>query len=314
MFSSRKAITAIQDIPSEWMFEYYLQLPDRLTGQNVKIKSIFNPTERTPSMFVYLCPRSKEYKFKCFSTGLHGKAINLIMHLKNVDFITAFKIVERDYLNYITDNVYEEKELVPEPKWRVDDLKLRSWNKDDVTYWSPYNIGSVALNHYNVRPISEFTMVKDTESFTKKGQNIYGYFTKYNELYKIYMPKNKDKKFINIKTHIQGWDQVEGKSKLFICSSLKDIMTLRSLGFDGDYVAPSSENTGIESIIEWIYGYPTKYVIFDNDQAGLRMMQKYQTEYGLPYLHLDMSKDISDSVKDYGAKAVKSYLETLIQL
>jgi hypothetical protein len=314
MFSSRKAVTAIDDVPAEWIFEHYLKLGDKLTGQNLKMKSIFNPSERTPSMFIYLCPRAKRYKFKCFSTGLQGDGIKLIMHLYNLDFASAFKMIQEAYLGYLSGNNYEVRQIVPEPKWVIDTLKLRSWNKDDVSYWSPYNIGSKALDYYNVRPIAEFTMTRDVESFTRTGRNIYGYFKKNGDLYKIYMPKNKDRKFISLQSYFQGWDQIQNKERLFICSSLKDIMAMRSLGIDGDYVAPSSENSGIEPIIEWIYGYPQKYVIFDNDTAGLKVMQKYQTEYGLPYIHLDMSKDISDSVKEHGAKAVKQHLISLLEL
>ena len=43
-------------------------------------------------------------------------------------------------------------------------------------------------------------------------------------------------------------------------------------------------------------------------------MYKYHEEYGLPYLLLDLSKDISDSVKDHGAKKVKEYFKNLIRL
>jgi len=94
-----------------------------------------------------------------------------------------------------------------------------------------------------------------------------------------------------------------------IGSSLKDIMSLESLGIDGDYIAPNSESSGINSIVEWIKSYPQQYVIFDNDEAGIRSMVKYESAYGIPYLILNLSKDISDSIKDYGAKKVKEQLK-----
>jgi hypothetical protein len=129
------------------------------------------------------------------------------------------------------------------------------------------------------------------------------------------MPENKDKKFMNFSRYIQGWDQLEGTPRLFICSSLKDIMAMKSLGIIGDYIAPSSENSSIEPIMHWIQEeYPKKYVIFDNDDAGKRMMEKYKKEYDLPYLMLDLSKDISDSVKEHGAKKVKECFKKLIKL
>jgi hypothetical protein len=85
------------------------------------------------------------------------------------------------------------------------------------------------------------------------------------------------------------------------------------LGIDADFIAPSSENANIEPIIEWIRDYPKKYVIFDNDSTGLRMMQRYEQQYGLPYIHLELSKDVSDSVRDHGARVVKSNIISQIQ-
>ena len=54
MISTKNLILDESKIPSTWVFEYYLDLPERLTGQNVQIQSIFNPTERTPSMWIFL--------------------------------------------------------------------------------------------------------------------------------------------------------------------------------------------------------------------------------------------------------------------
>ena len=124
------------------------------------------------------------------------------------------------------------------------------------------------------------------------------------------MPENKDKKFMNFSKYIQGWEQLEGHSTLFICSSLKDIMAMRSLKIKGDFIAPASENSSLDPIMDWIQGeYSKKYVIFDNDDAGIRMMERYKKQYDLPYILLELSKDISDSVKDHSAKKVKEYLK-----
>ena len=53
MLSTKNFAKEKNDIDSRWVFEYYLSLPERLSGQDLKIKSVFNPTERTPSMFIY---------------------------------------------------------------------------------------------------------------------------------------------------------------------------------------------------------------------------------------------------------------------
>lgn len=310
MFSSKEAIFEVGDVPPEWVFEYYLGLSEKLNGQSVKIKSLFNPTENTPSMYIYLNPSVKQYRFKCFSTGNHGEAINLVMTIRSLTYSQAANMIISDYKNYIKGKTYV-KTVFKEPiKWKLSDISYRSWNVDDKKYWSQYNIGSNLLGEYNVRAISSFSMSREDESFSRSGRRVYAYTKQDGEVYKIYMPENKDKKFMNFSKYIQGWEQLEGNPRLFICSSLKDIMAIKSLKIQGDFIAPSSENTSIESIINWIQQeYEKKYVIFDNDEAGKKMMERYKEDYNLPYLIVDLSKDISDSIRDHGAKKVKQYLK-----
>ena len=42
-------------------------------------------------------------------------------------------------------------------------------------------------------------------------------------------------------------------------------------------------------------------------------MKKYKIEYGLPYIVCPLSKDISDSGKDYGKKEVRRVFTGLIK-
>lgn len=313
MFSSKK-VSAIDTIPSTWVLEYYLKLTVKLIGQTYKIKSIFNLKDKDPSMALYIPYGETEYKYKCFSTGKHGSAYELVMHMFHLQYLEAVNKINADYHEYVLSNGALKHTTYSPQRWEVVDYKVRSWNKLDVDYWSPYNIGSELLSEYNVKALSEYTMHKeDSPPFVKTGSMVYGYFTATGKLYKIYQPANLSMKFMTLlPNYLQGYDQIVGKDRLFICSSLKDIMSLRSLKIPGDYIAPQSENTGIESIIHWINTYPEKYTIFDNDSTGLRTMEKYKTMYQLPYLHVQLSKDISDSIRDHGAKAVKEVLKSLL--
>jgi len=54
MFSSRRYLGSLESIPDAWIFKYYLGLAHDFTGRSMKIKSIFNPNDKTPSMFVYV--------------------------------------------------------------------------------------------------------------------------------------------------------------------------------------------------------------------------------------------------------------------
>ena len=68
MFSSSSYLHDINDIPSEWILENYLDLPYKLTGQSVKLKSIFNIADKDPSMVIYYNSAKKKYVFKDFSS------------------------------------------------------------------------------------------------------------------------------------------------------------------------------------------------------------------------------------------------------
>ena len=314
MFSSRNAVTGINDIPVTWIFEYYLKLNEKLVGQSIKMNSVFNPLDKTPSMCVYVNSDAKTYKFCCFSTGIKGNGVDLVSHMFSLSIRDAvFKIMD-DYREHLKNNgVYEIEPTKPQKKWEVESYLVRPWSKSDVDFWSPYNIGSKILDKYNVKALSKLVLVKGEERMEIPMQGFaYGYLTGTGELYKVYRPYKQDQKFMIFKNYIQGWDQIKGKPRLFVCSSLKDIMSMRSLGIDGDYIAPQSENSGLDSIINWILEYPEKYIIFDNDQAGIKMMEKYRQTFGIPYLHLKMSKDVSDSIKEFGASEVKAQLKSLL--
>ena len=49
-----RTIFNIDDIPSNWIFENYCNLNEKLYGQSVKILSMFNHKDTVPSMVIYV--------------------------------------------------------------------------------------------------------------------------------------------------------------------------------------------------------------------------------------------------------------------
>lgn len=312
MFSSRKTALLISDVPSSWVFEFYLRLPVKLTGQDIKIKSIFNPTDTNPSMSIYFNTRFMKYWFNCFSSGIKGNSVELVKQLYHLDFDDACKRILVDYREFLRGHdVYIEPVITDTAKWQIIDYQSRNWNKSDVAFWSPYNIGSELLNKYNVRPLRTIKMEKGQEIFESSSTLMYGYFTQDGVLYKLYRPYS-EYKFQTVFSYIQGWDQIQNRDRLFICSSLKDMMSMESLGFAGDFIAPNGESSRIDEISDWVKLYPEKYTIFDNDEAGIKAMKKYKALYDIQYLHLELMKDVSDSVKELGAKLVRHAIKQLL--
>lgn len=324
MISTKNIISRLDDVPREWVFEYYLNLKERLTGQDIKILSVFNPKDKIPSMFIYVDKTYLVYNFKDFSSGLSGDAVALVKNLYNLSSAGhAINKIINDYQEYVSSNtVCNKVDLVFHDKFKVVDFEMRHWTNQDADYWQRFKIGSSLLNSYDVSPLKYFTMEKkeldgSITSFRFDKPFLYGYFRNDGELYKIYMPKNQNKKFIKVQNYVQGIDQLRYDCKyLVITSSLKDLMCFKKLGIGNvECIAPDSENTMIgESIINKLMPQYSKIIVlFDNDEPGIKAAQRYKDKYRINYVVLDMSKDLSDSVKDYGIEAVRDKLLPLLK-
>ena len=323
MLSTKSIITSITDVPREWVFEYYLNLTEKLTGQDVKLKSVFNPTDKTPSMYVFFSSNTV-YKYKDFSTGKTGDALDLVQELFKLSTRgeTAHKIMQ-DYGKFILthDEDYSARDFKKKAKYQVVDFTERAWTNIDEKFWTKFHIGSKLLEFYKVAPLLNYTIKKEEDDQVKeitiKSNNSYGYFRKDGTLYKIYHPYVKDYKFIKVKDYIQGSDQLTMTVPyLIICSSLKDIMAFTKLGYkNAEAIAPDSENILIPE--HMISAYKHKYkgicTLFDNDAPGIESMKKYKNKYDIPQVILDMSKDLSDSIKDHGIIKVKQTLTPLLK-
>jgi len=323
MISTKNLITHIESIPSTWVFEHYLDLPEKLAGQDVKITSIFNPNERTPSMCIFVDKKINQYKYKDFSTGKGGSKIDLIKELfDNVDTYSkaVFKIIEDFNLYVIKHGTYEKSDFKQYSRYKVDSTKVRAWSSIDRDFWLQFGIGTSILFEYNVKPLEYYKMSKEINNELKviviRGPQIYGYFDKNGDLYKIYQPLQKKYKFIKVKQYTQGLDQLKYKQPyLIICSSLKDIMSMRHFNYNAEYIAPDSENTLIKSYV--IKNLKDKYkkiiTLFDNDKAGLNAISKYHEEYNIKGTTLELSKDVSDSVKEHGFKKSHEELKLILK-
>lgn len=317
MFRIRNLVHDVKDVPETWIFEHYCKLNQKLEGQHIKIKSLFNQ-ERTPSMCIYT-NEYNTYRYKDFSSGKSGNGINLVKELFGLKYHDACQKIIHEYNDCIIKNGcgYESKELKQFSKFKVSSFTKRDWTTKDQYYWTQFNIGSRLLEEHNVYALDNYVMIKEEDQIEIKGSYIYGYFKKDGTLYKIYQPKNQDKKFVKIKSYIQGTEQIKPENKnLIITSSLKDVMSIKSLKLSNiNVIAADSENSMICSgdIECWENEYENIIVLFDNDNAGIEAMKKYKEKYSfIKTALLPLSKDVSDSIKDYGAKKVREHLVPIL--
>ena len=319
MISTKHLTFNLNDVPREWIFENYCSLSEKLSGQDVKIKSLFNPKERTPSMYVFYCTINNTYKYKDFSTDKGGDAIDLVQSLFGLNSrYDAVKKIINDYKLFIKTNNYTPQAFKKQSKYELSMFETRDWNKLDAAYWNQYKISSGLLKKYNIKPLSKYELSKKENDEIKtvniEGNYIYGYFKKDGSLYKIYQPKNQNKKFLKIKNYIQGSEQLTDSDTLFIASSLKDGLCLKNMFNKYDFIAPDSENTMIkkEHLDVIISRYSRVYIIFDNDEAGKASTQKYLEIYSsFRPIYLDIEKDVADAVKSHGYLKVFSRIKQL---
>jgi hypothetical protein len=310
MFSSKHFIEDVNHVPVTWIFENYLGLPEPLTGQRVRINSLFNPNDKTPSMYLYYNKEAESYRYKCFSTGKGGNAVDLMMHLWNTGFAEASKKIITDYVAYQRSGKICETKIIEHARWQVADYKVRQWTKDDAAFWGSYNISSKLLEKYNVVPIARYIMQKKSgdnnveQEFEVVSKFIYGYFNQEGQLYKIYQPKNRERKFIKLCNHTQGYDQLEDKPYLVIASSLKDCLAIKSMNLNCDVIAPDSENTMFSDdlMTEFKQVYLAIVTVFDSDQAGIQAMKNYKERHGLPFIYIPLEKDIAEVVRIHGVQ------------
>lgn len=320
MFSTKNFVIEGSDVPSTWVFQYYLDLPERLTGQDLKIKSIFNPNERTPSFCIYVDKTVMQYKFKDFSTGKSGNKVDLVKLILGINFSEAMRTIVSDYNKFIKTSDYKEEKFIPQTRWEIDFINLRDWTVDDSKYWLSYRIGKSLLDTYNVKPIDYYNLVKQESNEVKKlkigSKFCYGYFDKNGEVYKIYQPHSKKHKFFKAKQYLQGFDQLKfNQPYLVICSSLKDAMCLRSMGYNIEVIAPDSENTMIKPhIIEHLKKkYKKVITLFDNDEAGKNAVDKYANTYKIHGFVPTICKDISDAMVEIGFDKLHAMLRPLLK-
>lgn len=322
MFSTKNLVHDIKSVPIPWIFEHFCNLPEKLSGQTVKIISPFSPV-RTPSLAIYYREEKSCYYFKCFSSGENGNAVELVKKLTNFNYFQASQLIIEKYNDFILHNNggYDVAEFKESSKYKVSKVEFRPWNTQDQYFWTQFNIGSRLLEYYCVRPLSHYTMEKEIEgelkTLTITGNYIYGYFEKDGTLYKIYQPKTLDKKFIKVNDCVQGWEQCSFNTDfLLIVSSLKDIMSIRSLKLKNiDIIAPETESALIKKDLMETFrdNYKKILILYDNDEAGIKSMQKHREKY--PYvkcLLLNLAKDPSDSIKQFGVEKTRNILVPLI--
>jgi hypothetical protein len=212
-----------------------------------------------------------------------------------------------------------------EKKPTVIEIKPRPWTKSDKQYWSKYGIPSRLLKYHNIKSISHYSVIKDSEKRTYAlnpfmiGYSIDYYWNRGVFRRKLYFPQLKGRgRFIsNVDdTVVQGWTLLPKKGKiLFVTKSYKDILIFNLLGYWA--IAPNNERSYIPEIVmdKLKQRFENIYTWFDNDKTGIEGAEQFNFKFELKgtYNPIGEPKDPSDYVEKYSLNKFDILITNFLQ-
>jgi len=257
------------------------------------------------------CP---EHSFDCFGYISYKYNLNYNESLIHVDrsFSLGLSAGVRS-----TGTVQKVDPKIQEKTRAQIKVRLRPWNKEDADYWKQFYISKKLLCIFDVKPITHYWINEKRFSC-----NSISYRYRFDCGYKIYRPLESDFKWSsNVGAQcLQGyWQLPKIGDKVFLTSSLKDVMCLANLGYSSFALQSEMLVPSKETIEEIKTRFKKVIVFYDNDfekvsNPGQTMAAKICSKYDLTNLKIPShykSKDISDLVKDHGIETAKDVIKNL---
>lgn len=188
-------------------------------------------------------------------------------------------------------------------------VETQEFTPQDISYWNQFNISEQILKEYNCRRV-KYYFLNEYQPCPYAPKQMYSY--RIHDRYQLYQPfEEKSKKFRNDWTeiHIPGITQLQRRDLCIVTKAYKDVMSLRSFGFDA--VSPRGENIPLSSrAIEYLQKrYSKVVVLFDNDGKHSAHL------YPFPAIEVPIeseTKDITDYCKKYGPAETLKLLNKLL--
>jgi len=232
----------------------------------------------------------------------------------NCNFYESLDIIANDFnlplilnnnlqLNHQPAKVYNlDLSSIPKVSTSTIKVKFKPFSLVDKEYWfDKYNITVKDLKKFDVYSLEYYIQKGNLKSYSKY---LYGYYFGIKngiEMWKIYHP-NGDK-FNKWSTNcgnnvIQGYNQLpESGNLLIITKALKDVIVLSKLNIPA--IAPQAENhlIPIDTLEELRSRFKSIYILFDNDEPGVKAARKYQEIYNLPIFFIPLELEVKDSAE-----------------
>ena len=283
--------------------------------------------DNRPSFAIYQHDDGSIY-YMDYATGEKGSLYSLLCSLWHSSFLDVIsKIVggfDQQQIECSQQQLRKQTGKIIVRNQVALQCKVREWQSYDIDYWQSYGISLQWLKYAEVYPISHKIVIKDDKKYTF-GADKYAYcFVERKEgkvTLKVYQPFNtKGFKWSNKhdRSVISLWTKVPEKGKrICICSSLKDALCLwANTGIPAISVQGEGYSMSETAINELKKRFERIYVLFDNDEPGLKDGEKLSHETGFINVVLPPfkgGKDISDYYKIKGKEAFVELIHHLIK-
>ena len=283
--------------------------------------------DNKPSFAIYQHDDGSIY-YMDYATGEKGSLYSLLCSLWHSSFLNVIsKIVggfDQQQIECSQQQLRKQTGKIIARNQVALQCKVREWQSYDIDYWKSYGISLQWLKYAEVYPISHKIVIKDDKKYTF-GADKYAYcFVERKEgkvTLKVYQPFNtKGFKWSNKhdRSVISLWTKVPEKGKrICICSSLKDALCLwANTGIPAISVQGEGYSMSETAINELKKRFEKIYVLFDNDEPGLKDGEKLSHETGFINVVLPPfkgGKDISDYYKIKGKEAFVELIHHLIK-
>ncbi len=312
-------------IDTEAMYEFYL-------GYSINTYSHFKSpfsNDSTPS-FKIKFSNSFKLTWKCFSTGKGGDLVDLVSELYNLSFKDSLNKIVYDYSKFSSNNKrssiysnFKSSNINTNYDYsKIEVILFDKFPKSFIDYWKSFYIDEKLLELYDIKPAKEVWINDRLYSVYRDENIVIRYLV--NQKYKIYKPLEVDKKYKWRTTFdskcIFGFKQLDySLDTIIISKSSKDVLVWRLLGYNA-ITLPTEASRLWKELVEWLYS-KFKYVIsvLDNDIAGIRAMESYKTDWGIPYIILpdlgeeNQCKDLAEIIYSIGDFFTKSLINVLIK-
>lgn len=302
----------LSKVSEETLMEHYTGVPCKKGLFVSKLRR-----DSRPTCAFYRSNKTGRLIYKDFGDDFAGDYVSVVMYKYSCSYYKALHIIANDFGIITSKHLTKNKPLIEYSNTKFEitndasiQVEIKDFEQYELDWWARYGITKDILEKFKVYSCKNVFLNGNLFHSYKPGHHMYGYYggnRDGSERWKIYLPKNLKYKWLsNWKSlYIQGAHMMP-KSGEYLCitKSLKDVMTLYSLGIPA--IAPMSETCFLtdSQYSKVIKRFDKVVLLWDSDKTGIKysnLLRKSHLELYTCWIPRDKkAKDISDFYKLYG--------------